>query len=61
VALDGVILTKFDSTAKGGVVFSLSTELRLPVVFICHGENYSDIKPFEPGNYVKEFIGLEYA
>jgi fused signal recognition particle receptor len=59
VALDGVILTKFDSGAKGGAVFSLSTELRLPVVFICHGETYGDIKPFDPGEYAKEFIGLE--
>ena len=59
VALDGVILTKFDSTAKGGAVFSLSTELRLPVVFICHGERYGDISPFDPGEYAKEFIGLE--
>ena len=59
VALDGVILTKFDSSARGGVVFSLSAELRLPVVFICHGEQYGDIKPFDPGEYAKEFIGLE--
>jgi fused signal recognition particle receptor len=59
VALDAVILTKFDSTAKGGAVFSLSTELRLPVAFICHGENYGDIRPFDPGAYAKEFIGLE--
>ncbi|MDR0597543.1 MAG: signal recognition particle-docking protein FtsY [Treponema sp.] len=59
VALDGVILTKFDSTAKGGAAFSLSTELRLPVVFICQGERYGDIRPFEPGEYAKEFIGLE--
>jgi fused signal recognition particle receptor len=59
VALDGVVLTKFDSTAKGGVAFSLSTELRLPVIFICHGENYGDIRPFDPGEYAKEFIGLE--
>jgi fused signal recognition particle receptor len=59
VALDGVILTKFDSSAKGGVVFSLSAELSLPVVFICHGEKYTDIKPFDPKEYTKEFIGLE--
>jgi fused signal recognition particle receptor len=59
VALDGVLLTQFDSTAKGGAVFSLATELRLPVIFICHGENYGDIKPFEPGKYAKEFVGLE--
>jgi fused signal recognition particle receptor len=59
VALDGVILTKFDSSARGGVAFSLSTELGLPVVFICHGERYGDIRPFDPGAYTKEFIGLE--
>jgi fused signal recognition particle receptor len=59
VALDGVILTKFDSSAKGGAAFSLSTELSLPVAFICHGENYGDIRPFYPGEYAKEFIGLE--
>jgi fused signal recognition particle receptor len=59
VALDGVILTKFDSSARGGAVFSLSTELGLPVVFICHGERYGDISPFDPGRYAKEFIGLE--
>ncbi|MDR1249934.1 MAG: signal recognition particle-docking protein FtsY [Treponema sp.] len=59
VALDGVVLTKFDSSARGGAAFSLSTELGLPVVFVCHGENYGDIGPFEPGRYAKEFIGLE--
>jgi fused signal recognition particle receptor len=58
-ALDGVILTKCDSSAKGGVVFSLSTELRLPVIFVCHGEGYGDISPFDPGAYAKEFVGLE--
>jgi fused signal recognition particle receptor len=59
VALDGVILTKFDSSAKGGVVFSLATELSLPVIFICNGEQYGDMKPFDPKEYTKEFIGLE--
>ncbi|MDR2740424.1 MAG: signal recognition particle-docking protein FtsY [Treponema sp.] len=59
VALDGVILTKFDSSAKGGVVFSLAAELRLPVIFICNGERYGDIKPFDPKEYTKEFIGID--
>ncbi|MDR0585828.1 MAG: signal recognition particle-docking protein FtsY, partial [Treponema sp.] len=40
VKLDGVILTKYDSSAKGGAVFSLASELSLPVVFICDGESY---------------------
>ncbi|GHV76601.1 signal recognition particle-docking protein FtsY [Spirochaetia bacterium] len=59
VALDGVILTKFDSSARGGVVFSLAAELGLPVVFICNGEQYGDIKPFDPKEFTKEFIGIE--
>jgi fused signal recognition particle receptor len=59
VTLDGVILTKFDSVAKGGVVFSLASDLRLPVVFICDGEKYGDIRPFEPHAYAGEFAGLE--
>jgi fused signal recognition particle receptor len=58
VALDGVILTKFDSGAKGGVVFSLASELRLPVVFICDGEKYENLRPFESHTYTREFIGL---
>jgi fused signal recognition particle receptor len=59
VALDGVILTKFDSSARGGVVFSLAAELQLPVIFICNGERYGDIKPFDPKEYTKEFIGID--
>jgi fused signal recognition particle receptor len=58
VTLDGVILTKFDSTARGGVVFSLAQALRLPVIFVCDGEKYEDIKPFDPQGYVREFVGL---
>jgi fused signal recognition particle receptor len=59
VALDGVVLTKYDSSARGGAVFSLSVSLKLPVVFICDGEKYADIKPFDAGTYTKEFIGLD--
>jgi fused signal recognition particle receptor len=58
VNLDGVILTKFDSGAKGGVVFSLASDLRLPVVFICDGEKYGDLRPFEGHAYAREFVGL---
>jgi fused signal recognition particle receptor len=59
VALDGVILTKYDSTAKGGVVFSLAAELQLPVVYICTGEKYTDIEIFNPQKFAKEFAGIE--
>jgi fused signal recognition particle receptor len=59
VTLDGVILTKYDSTAKGGVVFSLASELKLPVVYICTGEKYGDIEIFDPHKFAKEFAGIE--
>ncbi|MDR0553749.1 MAG: signal recognition particle-docking protein FtsY [Treponema sp.] len=59
VKLDGVILTKFDSTARGGVVFSLAETLKLPVIFICDGEGYEHIKPFDPHRYAMDFAGLD--
>ena len=59
VKLDGVILTKYDSTAKGGVVFSLVSELKLPVVYVCTGEKYSDIEKFDPKKFAREFAGIE--
>jgi len=58
VALDGVILTKYDSTAKGGVVFSLADELKLPVTYICTGEKYEDIEEFDPHKFAREFAGI---
>jgi len=58
VSPNGVILAKYDSSARGGVVFSLAEELGLPVVFLCTGEKYGDIEPFDPRRYAKEFAGL---
>ncbi|MDR0377161.1 MAG: signal recognition particle-docking protein FtsY [Spirochaetaceae bacterium] len=59
VKLDGALLTKFDSTARGGVVFSLAEVLKLPLRYICDGEQYEDIRPFDPASYAKEFAGLD--
>jgi fused signal recognition particle receptor len=59
VSLDGVILTKYDSGAKGGVVFSLMDELGLPVIYLCEGEGYEHIRPFDPRTFAGEFTGLE--
>ena len=58
VKLDGIILTKYDSTAKGGVVFSLVSSLRLPVAYICMGEKYTDLEIFDPEKFVKEFAAV---
>jgi fused signal recognition particle receptor len=58
VPLDGVILSKTDSTARGGVVFSLARTLALPVIYTANGEQYGDLHPFDPESYVREFTGL---
>jgi fused signal recognition particle receptor len=52
------ILTKYDSTAKGGVVFSLASGLRLPVAYLCTGEQYGDIQQFDPHHFAREFAGI---
>jgi fused signal recognition particle receptor len=56
---DGVILTKYDSGARGGVVYSLMGELGLPVVYLCEGEKYGDIRPFDPLRFTREFLSLD--
>lgn len=49
----GVILTKLDSTAKGGMVFAIYRELGLPVRFIGTGEKLDDLAPFDPDQFVE--------
>lgn len=52
VNVTGVILTKLDSTAKGGMVFAIYRELGLPVRFIGTGEAIEDLAPFDPDQFV---------
>lgn len=58
VKVDAVIMTKYDSTAKGGCAISIGRELNIPIAFVCNGEKYPDIKPFNAEEYVNEFLGL---
>jgi fused signal recognition particle receptor len=46
--ITGIVLTKLDSTAKGGVVLSIKNELKIPVKFIGVGEKIDDLQPFDP-------------
>lgn len=58
VKLDGVILTKYDSAAKGGALVQIGKTLSLPVVFVGTGEKYSDIHPFDKEEYLNALLGL---
>lgn len=56
VGIDAVVLTKYDSTAKGGTLISIGKELGIPTAFICTGEKYEDIKLFNSEEYVNSFL-----
>lgn len=51
--LTGVILTKLDGTAKGGVIFSIARELQIPVKLIGLGEQMNDLRDFEPDMFIE--------
>jgi len=51
-ALSGIILTKLDGTAKGGIVITIADELNLPVKFIGIGEGIDDLKEFDASDFV---------
>ena len=57
VGVDAIVITKYDSTARGGCVFTIGKQLGIPVLFVCTGEKYENIQPFEPEKYVEEFLG----
>ena len=56
VDLDGIVLTKLDGTAKGGFVFSLCGELKIPVVFAGVGEKIDDLELFDAEQFVEGFV-----
>ncbi len=57
VAVSGVVLTKLDGTAKGGVVVAVHRELGLPVKLVGLGEGPDDLVPFEPAEFVDALLG----
>ena len=56
VELDGIVLTKLDGTAKGGFIFSLSSELSLPVLYAGVGEKMEDLEEFDSRAFVDAIL-----
>ena len=54
--LTGIILTKLDGTAKGGIVVAIAQELQVPVKFVGVGEGIDDLRPFDAGVFTKELF-----
>jgi fused signal recognition particle receptor len=55
--LTGLILTKLDGTAKGGIIISIKNELDIPVKFIGVGEQIDDLQPFNPQDFANALMG----
>jgi fused signal recognition particle receptor len=52
----GIVLTKLDGTAKGGIVLAIATELKLPVIYAGIGEKLEDIIPFDSGTFIDSLL-----
>jgi fused signal recognition particle receptor len=57
VEVDGVVLTKLDGTAKGGITLAIANELGIPVKLIGTGEQLEDLRPFDPDDFARALLG----
>ena len=59
ISLSGIVLTKLDGTAKGGIVVRIVRELGLPIKLVGVGERVEDLQPFEPGPFVDALVPVK--
>jgi fused signal recognition particle receptor len=59
VHVDCIILTKYDATARGGLIVAINRKLNIPVAFVGHGEGLDDLSEFSPENYLDDLLALE--
>jgi fused signal recognition particle receptor len=59
VKIDGLLLSKHDSSAKGGMALRLAKELGLPTAFVGTGEGYGDIEAFALESFLDDFLGID--
>ena len=57
IGLTGIVLTKLDGTAKGGIVVGISHQLKIPIKFIGIGEKFDDLRPFDASDFVEAIFG----
>lgn len=55
--VNGIFLTKMDGTGKGGIVFAIAQELSIPIACLTFGEQYDQLKNFDPHQYVTDLLG----
>ncbi len=57
--IDGIILTKMDGTAKGGIIFAIVQEIKIPILFLSWGEQIEDLTPFQAKTYVQNLLDIK--
>jgi fused signal recognition particle receptor len=61
VSVTGIVLTKLDTTARGGIVLAVRRELGLPVLYVGIGEGIDDLRPFDPAGFAAALLGADDA
>jgi fused signal recognition particle receptor len=56
VGVTGIVITKLDGTAKGGIALSIKERFGIPIKFIGVGEGIDDLKPFDPNDFVSALL-----
>lgn len=59
LGVTGIVLTKLDGTAKGGIIFSIAQQTKLPIRFIGVGEGIDDLRPFNPDEFVEALFAKD--
>jgi fused signal recognition particle receptor len=59
VGITGVVLTKLDGSARGGIVFAIETELGIPVKVVGLGESIGDLVPFDPHEFIEALLATD--
>jgi fused signal recognition particle receptor len=59
IGISGIVVTKLDGTARGGVLFGIAHELKLPIRFIGVGESAKDLRPFDAGTFINAILPIE--
>jgi fused signal recognition particle receptor len=59
VKVNGILLAKLDSTAKGGIVLAICDELKIPILYIGTGQELEDLAPFNPDEFIEALFSRE--
>jgi fused signal recognition particle receptor len=57
--VSGIIMTKLDGTARGGILLSIGFQMHLPIVMVGLGEGIDDLKPFDKTSYILSLLNQE--